>query len=730
MKSKVLTNRGENFEYDIVPRKKSVYNMDQDFWNSGAGYGTRTAGDIKSNPYQFHPWVYACARAIMINLCRVEPILVNRNNREEVLRDENPMYKLLHAPNHVMDWNVFKQTIILSLLLHNVTGGSREVSGGQCFIVPWGKNGKVKLSNGEVPETLMPFNDSMFKPVLETNDATGMRCVKGWKMYTGKSETDYIKFDNGEIIRIYMYNPSNILNGMPPFLAAESALDSDIKSDIYNKHLFENDGRVSGLLSTDSDLSEEQARHYKSSWQQQYSGNGNRGKIAVIGSGLKYQQFGLAQADLQWTEQKTLNRKQMLAVAGLNEIAIGNYEKINYATIREGRKMLWQETYIPFDEMIMSALTRYLVAPILSDNIALRGDYSKINVLREDVDKQSQAAGRLVKEMRFPPIVAARITGIKLTEEEVKKYPHLSEPPPAPGVAGLPIAPENNSSKGAKNNNVEIKKQHRKFDTAEEREGYSDLYIKSVLDIPEKSMVKTMRKFFYRQRNVMQDKIDNWLKSKKGGLMTKADMVSAEVFLFNEAIENEKLLQVYKPEAKNQMEHEKKQLVSDLGELIEWNVTDEKLDAFIQKRKGELLHINKTTLDRARNVISEIVEEAMKNGLTNMELSKKLKAGIHDVADLRVNNSRTIARTEMGHIASASRFDAFQKEGIDKQKWITSRDEKVRAGPLYNHRILDNETTTVGMPFPQSRLRYPRDPMGKAGDVINCRCVAVAHFDD
>ncbi len=88
-----------------------------------------------------------------------------------------------------------------------------------------------------------------------------------------------------------------------------------------------------------------------------------------------------------------------------------------------------------------------------------------------------------------------------------------------------------------------------------------------------------------------------------------------------------------------------------------------------------------------------------------------------------------IVRTQMNQIFSIAQEQGFvqaKKQIPDLQRqWITARDNRVR-GPgsnpasKGNHRRLDGEIRDVGERF-SNGLLFPRDPAGKAEDVVNCR---------
>jgi hypothetical protein len=91
-----------------------------------------------------------------------------------------------------------------------------------------------------------------------------------------------------------------------------------------------------------------------------------------------------------------------------------------------------------------------------------------------------------------------------------------------------------------------------------------------------------------------------------------------------------------------------------------------------------------------------------------------------------MSSSKTIARTEMGHIATLTRVEIFKSEGIEKIEWITANDEKVRD----THVLCGKDAPVNFGDVFSNGLKYPRDQGGPPEEVINCRCSFVAVIGD
>ena len=702
-----------------VVRSVDAPNLDPRFWDTAAG-GNTTVQDVLSQPYMNQVWIYSCITTIINNLAPLPKVMVDKAMK---VLENHPAVPLMQKPNSLMTGQQFFR-YLLSLLLLPADDGKKD-SGGQCFVIPWNskKDQKVDLRK-ELPTELYVYSDKFFK-VKMRDIAGGRKELEGWEFGTGMA-TASVLFYPHEIIRVNRTNPYDVLKGMPPTASIISAMELDTNADIYNRTVFENDGRLSGQVTTDQYMDDKQLEQNKKEWNKQYTGMKRR-MTAFMTGGMKYEQFALSQSDMQYLDQAKWVRQKIIAAYGLNRIALGDYEDINFATIREGRKMLWQDTYIPLDKLVLEAFNHQWFTYIDKGNVSIASDYSKVAALQGDLAERARVAGTMCTQMNFPPELACRIMEIPLTQEDLKKWPHLSEAKPAtPAVQEKPAVPpvKESITKGIVN---------KKFD----REAYSMDYIKRTLEPSERAYRKDLERYFVAQRNEVQDRVDAWFKGKKA--ITKLDGVHFWDFLGDINVENQKLLKITIPHIKAQSQAEKSAVEEELGKSVDWDMTDAELTHWAELRAEYLKEINTATFKNAGDAIRNTLKQGVADNLSPSEMAKKIKEAVHDVYDVRLgkpvvahgdvdlggmSSSTTIARTEIGAIASMSRYDAFENAGIKKIEWLTSHDEKVRE----SHKNLDGDVVTLGEDFAEG-LRYPRDERGSAGEVINCRCSFVAAGD-
>jgi HK97 family phage portal protein len=694
---------------DVPAGGVEIPDLDPTFFMSPSGSSVNTR-EVERKPYSLHWMVYACARVISWNLCRLPRVFEDKNNKKVEMNDLDDLFG---RPNPFMTRRTFWEAVILNLLLPCREGFGRGQRGGQCFIVC--DSGKedyhVDLAKGEMPVAMYPYNDQYVSPEYDNS-----KHFIGWKFEIREQEI-LQHYAPHEIIRIYNFNPYDWLRGLSMYEPAQMAIINDIKADVWNSRTFDNDAIPAGVLTSDQELNEAQAIEIQNRWYQKY-GFGNARRISVLGKGATFQKIQNDAKDMEFSQQKDRVVEEILGVFGLNKIAIGKYEELNYSTIVEGRKMLWEDTYIPIDESIMEQTNSQWIRNINPRNpIHMKADTSNIRVLKKDYSKQTIAAKTLYS-MGVTAEVSCRINEIPLSDEDKSAMPWISEKPVAPIGGNSPFGGGNEGPTGVepppKSLITRVKWNVDALDKI------SESYIEKVLQPGENIMYNKLLRFFTSERNKLQDMVDEWLNKQK----TKAkDTISADDFSLNRDEEDSYFIdKIYTPSVKEQLVREAAKLKEEIGPLVNWGVSDDMIQEFVDARAEGLKAINTTTINMYRDKISDAIADGYKNTFTPQQFAKAVKEAISDTGEIRKNQARTIARTETGIISSTARQEAFEDEGIKYKQWVTAGDEKVRESHVEeNGNIVD-----VDEEFPVTGLMHPCDPDGEPEEVICCRCVEVS----
>lgn len=132
--------------------------------------------------------------------------------------------------------------------------------------------------------------------------------------------------------------------------------------------------------------------------------------------------------------------------------------------------------------------------------------------------------------------------------------------------------------------------------------------------------------------------------------------------------------------------------------------------------KGLYTHLGED-IDLLKKKIAAQVSRGISTGMNFKQVAQRL-AGVSNIG---FNNAVRIARTEGHRIQVQSSMDACYKakeKGANVVKqWDSSLDARTRE----SHTKVDGEIRELDEKF-SNGLRFPGDPHGKAGEVINCRC--------
>ena len=201
-----------------------------------------------------------------------------------------------------------------------------------------------------------------------------------------KEEIGHIKYWNP----ISSYSKGeDLLYGLSPLKSCRRLLGKYVEADIAQGSMFKNMG-VSGILSGDGEITEEQARSLSDKWKQLYGGSQKAGDIAITSAQVKWNQIGLSPVDLNIIQGK----EEILGeLCNVYHVPISMFTKVNSTenNMIEGRKMFITDAIIPLVERRKQVINRWL-SPKFGDDLIVEFDYSIFQELSEDMDKVVEAA--------------------------------------------------------------------------------------------------------------------------------------------------------------------------------------------------------------------------------------------------------------------------------------------------------------------------------------------------
>ena len=494
---------------------KNVFpNLDPNFFKAPWSQSKSSDNSPLEKPYQQNVWVYACCNAISMNLSRLPRAFDMVTTEEPEYDVTHPILKVFRRPNPLMTGSSFWENVFLDLLLPTKT-----TKGGQCFLVmESGKAGvKVDLSRGDIPHEIYPFNDELMKPVLDDQNI-----LKGWNLCVPNRPELF--YGLNEIIRINLVDPENPLRGQCPMYAAQGSLRMDSKASGLNERFMDNNASLGGVLETEAEIEGEQGRAMLADFESKYGGEAKAGKLALLHSGIKYQQFRQSHVDMQYLDQRRYSRDEILAAYRVPKAEISLYEDMNFATALSADRSFWMKTLLPLDEKVLEAINSSWVQYVDGGKFQMVTDLSRVEALQDTFANKLAQAQQLIA-MMVPMEEVNRRLGLNLNlgdypwmktalvsfalapaedivnQEVVVPTPEgggdpAASPPPNAGATPKPAEPAKAIKKKA-------------------RPGFQSEYQRRVIRPDEIQFNRSLTKYMVGQRNRLLDKVDQWAASQK-----------------------------------------------------------------------------------------------------------------------------------------------------------------------------------------------------------------------
>ena len=152
------------------------------------------------------------------------------------------------------------------------------------------------------------------------------------------------------------------------------------------------------------------------------------------------------------------------------------------------------------------------------------------------------------------------------------------------------------------------------------------------------------------------------------------------------------------------------------GELI----GDDIVDTFVNVARKRVRSMSDDVWDAVRAQLAE--------GIQKGESVAEIAARVRDTTGVTTPKALTIARTEVHAAHEAGSFEqALYVDPHARKEWLATKDERTRP----SHREAAGQSRRIGDTFMVggTTLRFPGDPLGEAGEVINCRCTSTYIFD-
>lgn len=245
------------------------------------GAWQRNREETRETILTFHA-VYACVTLIASDVAKCRVRLVEQDSRGIWVPTTAAAFSpVLRKPNRYQNRIKFYEQWIVSKLLHGNTYVLKE------------------RDDRKVVTALYILDPTRTKPLVAPDGSVFYELSRD---NLAGIENDKIVVPASEIIHDVMVPLFHPLCGVSPLTACGLAAVQGLNIQDHGSSFFANGARPSGILTAPGQISDTTAKELKEYWEKNFTGE-NRGKVAVLGDGLKYEQMTMKAVDAQLIEQ-------------------------------------------------------------------------------------------------------------------------------------------------------------------------------------------------------------------------------------------------------------------------------------------------------------------------------------------------------------------------------------------------------------------------------------------
>lgn len=314
---------------------------------------------------------FACKTLIARDIAKLPIRLMQRSQSDIWKPVENPAYSpVLRKPNHFQTRIQFVESWILS-----------KLSRGNTYVL------KGRDNRGVVTELY----------VLDPRHVQPLIADDGSVFYELASNAladipTQVRVPATEIIHD-RFNCDHWLVGVPPIFASGLASMQGLNIQNQSANLFANNAQPGGVLLAPGNIGDEDVERIKAHWQERFSGR-NYGKVAVLGSNLKYEKLSLTAVEGQLIEQLKMTAEMVCSTYHVPAFMIGAGPEPATGSAQERTLRYYQQCLQSLIEEFEVCLDEGLG---LTDKADLGVEFNIDNLLRMDTASQATATTALVK---------------------------------------------------------------------------------------------------------------------------------------------------------------------------------------------------------------------------------------------------------------------------------------------------------------------------------------------
>jgi len=700
-------------------------------------------------------WPYACILAIVQAVGSV-PLRISRQaasgatgtkrlwGYKHLRAGVKKARKLSKTVEKARDGDIVESGPLVDLLEHPMPGLTQRdwVERVMGFLYVCGRVHILKVSeNGGKPTQLAVIPGSATDPIKDKTQYG--ETVVGWKVKA--PDGNFYGVPAELMITLTLFNPYDPDLGLAPHNPAKLSIAADYNASRHTASQFANGCTPGGIIKVPGAYSTEVDQQIRSGWQQRHAGADNAGRLAVLFGDANYQTIAQSMAEMGFPTVKQSSREETCAIYRVPASVAGFFGTAGDASayVQAEQERFWQDTAGILIEKLAMALELGLVG-LIEAGVEIWADLEDIPVYQ-----RMKLTTMKVVDTLWPKGVAladiSELYDLGIPDRPEHRIGYL----PAGLVAATAISGPDNTGETPPPDGSDSVGQGRELriadcglrigekEEAKKQDAIADA-IWRAWNTSITPLSRAMENMFRSHFAAQQRKVIAGLKegiadgnpqsairnpqSKDPGTVSR---VLFDVFSSRTAAgELQTRVRVFLADAR------------ELGlrqALAEAGLEGDALNAALRQMTADPRILEGLRSDQVRvstlvnNRTREMLRAQLAEGLEGGEGIRELATRVQGVMQGRRAQAYSIARNSVAQANSHARYVGRQSYATH-EIWVSSRGRgKRRPGHVSAETFYRQNPKPVGEPFVINgvQLRYPRDPAGPRGEIINCECIAV-----
>lgn len=353
---------------------------------NGLGANTRSGSAITPSDSLSLATVFACISKISQTVSTLDRAVykTRAKGREQI---KHPVSQLLthYADTHTSAFD-FWEKIISDSLLYGKGYAYIERAGIRPTALVWLPAENVEEMDAENGATVYQFSPEK----------------------SGRVKANTFNFLEQEVIVISAFR------GLSPIEAHKESLGLSKAALDFGASFFGSGGNLSGVLSVDKTLTDEQFMALQNAWQNKYHGNSGAHATAVLEHGIKYERIGIPPDDAQFIQTRKMQAAEIARIFNVPAALVGLETNVSFSNVEQQNIFFASYTIAPLVKRIENELNNKLFTERERKTLEVQFDMSSL--LRADAETRSAYYSTMIRDGVMTINEVRKIEGLNPTE--------------------------------------------------------------------------------------------------------------------------------------------------------------------------------------------------------------------------------------------------------------------------------------------------------------------------